>query len=154
MHPTQWVFRLIVIEFGDSANRLPCVGGVAVLAGDIQISVRTMHPGRHLRVRASRESGKRNNSYCEQIEYAPKLRHDVPHLHNVNINSKKLNRDDGLAFAIRYPSKLSTRPGRTKVTLVPVWCRFGHRPYYRVGRLLALSESNFCVSLVVFSCMY
>jgi len=42
MHPAQWVFRQVVVEFRNRANRLPRVGGVAVLAGHAQVAMRTV----------------------------------------------------------------------------------------------------------------
>ncbi len=35
VHAAQRIFRLIVIEFGDGANRLPCAGGMTVLARNV-----------------------------------------------------------------------------------------------------------------------
>ncbi len=33
MHTPEWILGLVVIKFWDGADRLPCVGSVAVLAG-------------------------------------------------------------------------------------------------------------------------
>jgi hypothetical protein len=41
VHAPQRIFGLVVIEFGDSPDRLPPDRGVTVLAGNVQISVRT-----------------------------------------------------------------------------------------------------------------
>ena len=35
VHTSEWILRLVVIEFRDGADRLPCVRCVAVLAGDV-----------------------------------------------------------------------------------------------------------------------
>ena len=39
VHPPQWIFRFIVIEFGYGADRTPRRGGMAIFAGDGQRSV-------------------------------------------------------------------------------------------------------------------
>ena len=59
VHATQGITRLIVIEFRNRANWLPVARSVAVLAGNSQISVRTVRAPGRLRSRASRECGKR-----------------------------------------------------------------------------------------------
>jgi len=56
VHAAQWVAGLIVIEFGNGADRLPRIGGVAVLARDIQVAMGAMRPG-GLRVRVRQLSG-------------------------------------------------------------------------------------------------
>lgn len=94
MHSPQWILCRVVIEFRDGANWLPCAGGVAILAGDIQVPMWAVRPTGNLSVRASQCAEKRNNDYCEQFEYALELEHDVPRLHNVDINRNKLRRDD------------------------------------------------------------
>ncbi len=71
VHAAQRISRLIVIEFGDRADGFPSGGSVAVLTGHVQISVRTMRSSGSLRLRASRDSGKRQQQHCDQIEYAP-----------------------------------------------------------------------------------
>ena len=38
----QGVMSLVVIKFGDGSNRFPTVGGVTVLAGNIQIAMRAV----------------------------------------------------------------------------------------------------------------
>ena len=48
VHAPKRIFRLIVIEFRNGADRSPRVGGVAVLAGYVQISVRTVGASRDL----------------------------------------------------------------------------------------------------------
>lgn len=42
VHASEWVSRLIVIEFRNGADGSPSIGGVAVLARYVQISVRTV----------------------------------------------------------------------------------------------------------------
>ena len=42
VHAQEWVSRLIVIEFRNGADGSPSIGGVAVLARYVQISVRTV----------------------------------------------------------------------------------------------------------------
>lgn len=45
VHASQRVFRLIVVEFRNGADRPPGVGGVAVLARYVQVSVRAVRAG-------------------------------------------------------------------------------------------------------------
>lgn len=52
VHAAQGVAGLIVIEFRYGADRFPTQGRMAILAREIQISVRTPRLGRHLRLRA------------------------------------------------------------------------------------------------------
>ena len=61
VHATQGIARLVVIEFRNGANWLPVARGVAVLARNSQISVRTVRAFGRLRSRASRERGKRKH---------------------------------------------------------------------------------------------
>ena len=49
VHAAQRITGLIVIEFRDSANRLPAFGGVTVLARDVQVAVRATGAGSTLR---------------------------------------------------------------------------------------------------------
>ena len=42
MKTAQGVVSLVVIKFGDGSNRFPTVGGVTVLARDIQIAMRAV----------------------------------------------------------------------------------------------------------------
>lgn len=65
VHATQWISRLVVIEFRNGADRHPPVRGVTVLAWNIQVSVRTMRPTRNLRPGESRQSGKRQQGHCD-----------------------------------------------------------------------------------------
>ncbi len=92
VHSAQRVLGLVVIELRDGANRLPRAGRVAVLARDIQIPVGAVRPTRNLSVCAYRHAEKRNSDRCSQIEYAPRFRHDVPRLHNVDINRQQLKK--------------------------------------------------------------
>jgi hypothetical protein len=48
VHAAQRIFRLVMIEFRNGADRLPCIRRVAVLAGDLQISVWTVRASRDL----------------------------------------------------------------------------------------------------------
>ena len=47
---SQGILRLVMVEFRDGADRPPGVGGVAILARDVQVSVRTVRNARGLRV--------------------------------------------------------------------------------------------------------
>jgi hypothetical protein len=40
VHAMEWVFRLVVVEFGDRANRAPTCRRVAIFAGNVQWPVR------------------------------------------------------------------------------------------------------------------
>lgn len=63
VHATEWILRLVVIEFRDGSDRLPSVCCVAVLAGYIQISVGTMRASRDLCPSCTETSGKRKNQH-------------------------------------------------------------------------------------------
>jgi hypothetical protein len=65
MHSAQWVTCLVVIKFGDSADRLPRTRGVAVLAWDGEASVGTVScPAGNLRPRRCRTYGNSNQAHC------------------------------------------------------------------------------------------
>jgi len=78
VHAQQRIFRLVVVKFRNSADRLPSARRVAVLTRHVQIAVRTVRTRRGLRRRASRKSGKRQQQRCDQIEYAPPHPHYLP----------------------------------------------------------------------------
>jgi len=59
VHPAQRIFRLVVIELRNRTDWPPRIGGVAVLARNGQVSVRTMCTAGFLRERFSRDSGRR-----------------------------------------------------------------------------------------------
>ena len=54
VHAPQRIFGLIVIEFGDGPDRLPPNRGVTVLAGNVQVTVRTPRLGKVLALSADR----------------------------------------------------------------------------------------------------
>ena len=62
VHSAQGIFRLVVIEFWDGADRLPPVCRVAVLARNVQISVRTMSSFRDLRPGPRRKCGQQKET--------------------------------------------------------------------------------------------
>jgi hypothetical protein len=74
VHTAQGISGLIVIEFRNSANRLPRVRGMAVLTGSGQISVGTVAALVRLRLRSSGHSGKQQKN-C-QIKDTARRRHD------------------------------------------------------------------------------
>ncbi len=78
MHTAQRVAGLIVIELGNRSSGSPRVGGMAVLAREGKISVRTMGAHGVLRVREPRTSGERKENRRNQIEHAPKVSHFRP----------------------------------------------------------------------------
>ena len=59
MHAAERILGFIVIEFRNGADRFPGVSGMAVLAGDVEIAVRTMRAPRSLRPAKNGYSGKR-----------------------------------------------------------------------------------------------
>jgi len=69
MHASQRVASLIVIELRNGADGSPCICRVAVLTGNIQVPVRTVRAFVGLRLRASRNSGKRQEQHRHQIEH-------------------------------------------------------------------------------------
>jgi len=78
VHTAERVARLIMVEFGNGADRFPSARRVTVLAGHVQVAVRTVRACGALPLCASRNSGKRQQKYCDQIEYAPRHPHDPP----------------------------------------------------------------------------
>ena len=61
VHAAQRIFCLIVIEFRNSANRLPALGGVAVGARDIETAVRTLGRGDSLTLPARMQRGEQDH---------------------------------------------------------------------------------------------
>lgn len=59
MQAPQGIFRLVVVKFRDGADRYPRIGGVAVLARYVQISVRTVGAPADLRPSSPGSYGKR-----------------------------------------------------------------------------------------------
>ncbi len=78
VHAAQRIPCLVVIEFGNGADRLPGTGRVAVLARNIQIAVRTVGFCVALRLWPPRVPGKRQQHECHQIEHAPRRQHVCP----------------------------------------------------------------------------
>ena len=70
MQAAQRVARLVVIEFGNRADRLPRAGGMAVLAGNIKIPVRTVRTCR-LRLRVSRIYHEHHKQCRNRIDARP-----------------------------------------------------------------------------------
>lgn len=60
VHTSQRIFGLVVVEFGNGANRSPRIGCVAILAGYIQVPVGTVRASR-LRPRYTGCAGKRQH---------------------------------------------------------------------------------------------
>lgn len=77
VHAAQRIPCLVVIEFGDGADRLPRTGRVAVLARNIQITVRTVGFRVALRLQACRVPGKRQQKCRDQMKHAPRRQHDL-----------------------------------------------------------------------------
>jgi len=90
MHAPERVPRLIVIEFGNRADRPPRVGGMAVLAGNVKISVRTVRTC-HLRLRGARIRYEYQEQCHNQIEHAPRLQHGSPLRIPPNIRHRHCN---------------------------------------------------------------
>ena len=55
VHATEWILSLIVIEFRNGPNRLPCACGMTILTRDVQISVGTVCADVSLRMRSESE---------------------------------------------------------------------------------------------------
>ena len=63
VHAAQWVACLVVVELGNGTDRLPAFRRVAVLAGNIQASVRTVTSG--VLVGPTRKRGEeKQQRYC------------------------------------------------------------------------------------------
>ncbi len=71
VHAAQWIFRTVVIEFRYGPDRLPRTSRVAVLTGDIQISVRTVRAQCVLRQSAYAHGGKREETERDYLAYTP-----------------------------------------------------------------------------------
>ena len=69
MHPAKRIFRLVVIEFRNGANRLPRIRSVAILTGDIQVPVRTVRARGVLRYRSY--PGPHQETDRDYLEYTP-----------------------------------------------------------------------------------
>ena len=59
MHAPKRVSRLVMIEFRNCADRFPSTRRMTVLTSHVQVAVRTVRACGGLRLRASRNSGKR-----------------------------------------------------------------------------------------------
>ncbi len=75
VHATQRIASPVVIELGNCANRFPAQGCVAVLTGDVQISVRTACLRRHVRAgaRASNSEQRQRQRHSGQKSYGQGL---------------------------------------------------------------------------------
>lgn len=70
MHAPQRISSLVVIELGNRTDRLPSVWCVTVLAGNIQIAVRTVR-SRSLGLRVPLAGRERQQQHRNEIKYAP-----------------------------------------------------------------------------------
>src|SRR4051812_11285920 len=70
MHAAQRIACLVMVELGDRTDGPPRGCGMAVLARDIQVSVRTMGPARNLSPRRGM-CARRKDNYGNEFEYAP-----------------------------------------------------------------------------------
>ena len=69
MHAAQWITGLVVIEFGNGADRLPGTRRVAVLAWDVKVSVGTLRdPAGNLRPGCCRIYRKSYQANCYECE--------------------------------------------------------------------------------------
>lgn len=80
VHAAQRIFRLVVIEFRNAADRFPCGRCVAVLTRQAQVSVRTMCSPGYLCMCALRSCRKREHQNSKQPENAPGPEHGRPRL--------------------------------------------------------------------------
>lgn len=71
VHTAKRISRLIVIEFGNGTDRPPPIGGVTVLAGNIEVSMRAPRYIGRLRLCRARTRRTRHQSHCNEPEYAP-----------------------------------------------------------------------------------
>jgi hypothetical protein len=69
VHAAQRIASLAMVELGNSADRLPAIRGMTVLARNGQAAVRTMRAFRHLRTPSSHESGKRKNQNEKYFQF-------------------------------------------------------------------------------------
>ena len=77
VHTTQWIARLVMVEFGNGSDRLPGVWRVAVLTGDGQVPVGTVRASGFLRSRARRESREDKDQNESEFCCDPSA-HDLP----------------------------------------------------------------------------
>jgi hypothetical protein len=78
VHAAQGVARLIVIEFRDRTDRPPSLRRVAVLAGNVQIPMRTVRTSGFLCSRNCRKSGKGETQHSNETKDPPPTKHDPP----------------------------------------------------------------------------
>jgi hypothetical protein len=71
VHSAQGITRPVVIEFRNGPDRCPPTCSVAILAGNIQVSVRTASSAGHLRLRRTRVRGEREERHCYEVEDGP-----------------------------------------------------------------------------------
>lgn len=77
VHAAKRVLGLIVIEFGNGADRFPRAGRVTILARDCKTPVRTVRTSGSLPSRTLRESEERENKNEHEFRFYPSA-HDVP----------------------------------------------------------------------------
>ena len=77
MHAAQRITRLTVIELRNCPDWSPAIRGMAILAGNRQVAVRTMSAFRGLRSCASHKSGECKNNCKNKFGCNPST-HDVP----------------------------------------------------------------------------
>lgn len=80
MHAAQRILRVIVVELGDRSNGTPGVGGVAVLAREIQVPMRAARNPRCLLLCMSLDRGDREKDDPKQTSHARISRHAPPSL--------------------------------------------------------------------------
>jgi len=100
VHAPKRVSRPIVIKFRNRADRPPRVGGMTVLARNVQIPVRTVGTSRRLCLRVPRSYREHQEHRRNQMGHAPKLQHDSP-LRSLPPNIRKVLR---LSNAILGPT--------------------------------------------------
>lgn len=115
VHATQGIARPVVIEFRDGTDRSPALRGMTVLAGDVQISVRTPRNPGVLRLRACQEGSQSEEQHRDRTNNSARPKHVLPLLgpqHHLQ-NSKKTDgksrcnvRNEGTR-----PTRLAARTG-------------------------------------------
>lgn len=71
VHPSQRIPRLVVVEFRYGTDRPPSICRVAVLARNVEVPMRATRYIRSLPPRRARTGRTRDQSHCNEPEYAP-----------------------------------------------------------------------------------
>lgn len=87
VHAAQGELSLVVIKFGNRADRLPSCRGMAVLARHIQIAMRAVSHGAILTLSRRRSSGRQEHDSKDEI-HSNRRKHVAPSSKRIRLNNK------------------------------------------------------------------